>query len=134
MPLEHALVTDNSDFYKFAPLMFEAIHPNGFVDACWPNNLDEKAQQLHASGFIAHKGFDPTVQWTKVTDTETGEIIGVAQWLVLKDQKPPEFDFDGPPGTWKDDTEKLYAQDIYRSFVRHRRDVIRNEELPIVGK
>jgi hypothetical protein len=134
MPLEHALVTDDTDFPKFAPLMFEAIRPNGFVDACWPNNLDPEMQKLHANGFIFHKNMDPTVAWTKVTDTETGEIIGVAQWLILKDQKPPEFDFDGPPGTWENDTEKKYAQDIFRSFARHRRDVIRNEDLPIVGK
>ncbi|KAJ4345861.1 uncharacterized protein N0V89_011996 [Didymosphaeria variabile] len=126
MSLQLSLVTDDADFYKFAPLMFEAIHPNG--------NLTPEAQTLHASGFIAHKGFDPTVQWVKVTDTGTGEIIGVAQWLIIKDEKPPEFDFDGPPGTWKDEKEKLYAQDIYRSFVRYRRDVIRNNDLPIVGE
>jgi hypothetical protein len=134
MSLEHSLVTNDEDFYKFAPFMFEAIHPNGFVDACWPNNLTKDAQDLHASGFIAHKGFDSTVKWCKITDTETGEIIGVAQWLIIKDQKPPESDFDGPPGTWKDETEKLYAQDIYRSFARYRREVIRNSELPIVGE
>ncbi|KAF2008735.1 hypothetical protein BU24DRAFT_359683 [Aaosphaeria arxii CBS 175.79] len=114
--------------------MFEAIHPNGFVDACWPRNLAPEAQSVHASGFIAHKGFDPTVQWVKVTDTGTGDIIGVSQWLIIKDEKPPEFDFDGPPGTWKDEKERLYAQDIYRSFVRYRRDVLRSNNLPIVGK
>lgn len=134
MPLELALVTKDTDFPEFAPLMFEAIHPNGFVDACWPNNLNDEAQKLHASGFIFHKNMDPTVKWTKVTDTITGEIVGVAQWLVLKDQKPPELDFDGPAGTWESETEKLYAQDIYRSFVRHRWEVIRNEDLPVVGK
>jgi hypothetical protein len=134
MPLELSIVTEDADFQKFAPLMFEAIHPNGFVDACWPNNLDAEAQKLHASGFAFHKSMDSTVTWTKVTDTETNEIIGVAQWFILKDQKPPEFDFDGPPGTWENDTEKEYAQDIYRSFVRPRRELIRNEELPLVGK
>ncbi|PSN71123.1 hypothetical protein BS50DRAFT_486647 [Corynespora cassiicola Philippines] len=99
MSLKHEIVANDADFPQFTPLMFEAIHPNGFVDACWPNNLDPEAQKLHASGFVFHKNMDSTVTWTKVTDTETGEIIGVAQWLVLKDQKPPEMDFDGPPGT-----------------------------------
>lgn len=134
MPLKFSVVTDDTDFPKFAPLMFEAIRPNGFVDACWPNNMDPEMQKLHASGFIFHKNMDPTVTWTKVTETDTDEIIGVAQWLVLKDEKPPEFDFDGPPGTWSNDTEKAYAQEIYRSFARPRRDVIRNDALPIVGK
>lgn len=134
MPLQLSLVTDDADFYKFAPLMFEAIQPNGFVTACWPRNLVPEAQSLHAGGFIAHKLFDPTVKWTKITDTETGEIIGVAQWLVIKDEKPPEFDFDGSPSTGKDEGEKLYAQDIYRPSVSHRRNVLRNESLPVVGQ
>jgi hypothetical protein len=134
MALDHSLVTEDADFYKFTPFMFQAISPNGFVDTCWPNGDKPEALQLHASGFIAHKGFDPTVKWSKVTDTATGEIIGVAQWLIITDQKPPEFDFDGPPGTWENDTEKKYAQEIYRSFVRHRRELMRKEELPIVGK
>lgn len=89
MPLENSLVTDNADFYNFAPLMFEAIHPNGFVSACWPDNLNPEAQKLHASGFIAHKAMDPTVRWSKISNTETGEIIGVAQWLVIEGQKLP---------------------------------------------
>lgn len=94
-----------------------------------------RRSDLHASGFIAHKSFDPTVKWTKITDTDTGEIIGVAQSLVIKDKNnPPEFDFDGPPGTWKDEGEKLYAQGIHRSFVSHRRSVLRSESLPIVGQ
>lgn len=84
-------------------------------------------------GFIAHKNMDPTVKWCKVTDTDTGEIIGVAQWLIIQGQKPPEFDFDGPPGTWKDDTEKKYAQEIFRSFARFRRETIQKEDLPILG-
>jgi hypothetical protein len=134
MPFEHALVTEDEDFYKSAQFMFEAIHPNGFVDACWPDNLTKEGQLRHAGGFIAHKNMDPTVVWTKVTEIDTGEIIGVAQWFVLRDQKPPEVDFDGPPGTWKDDTEKLYGQEIYRSFAKYRRETIRNSELPIVSK
>jgi hypothetical protein len=131
MPLEHSLVTDDNDFYTFAQFMFEAIHANGFVDACWPNNLTKKAQNIHASGFIAHKGFDPTVKWSKVTDTKSGEIIGVAQWLIFKDQKPPESDYDGPPGTWKDINEKLYGQEIYRCFARYRRELIRKNVLTV---
>ena len=134
MPLQLSLVTDDADFHEFVPFMFQAIHPNGFVDACWPRNLSAEAQSIHAAGFIAHKAFDPTVQWVKVTDESTGEIIGVAQWLIIKDQKPPELDFDGPPGTWRDDQEKLYAQEIYRSVVRFRRDLLREEALPIVSE
>ena len=133
MELEHSLLTRDEDFYKVIAFMFEAILPNGYIEVCWPDGLDEESQKRHAAGFIAHKNMDPTVTGTKVTDKKTGEIVGVAQWLIIKDQKPPEFDFDGPPGTWSNDYEKRYAQEIFRSVTRYRREAIRDNDLPIIG-
>jgi hypothetical protein len=134
MPFKHSLLQDDADFYNVVPFMFEASLPNGFIEVCWPDGMDPEAQKRHAAGFIAHNNMDPTVTWTKVTDTETGEIVGVAQWFLFKDQKPPGGDFDGPPGTWKNDYEKRYAQEIYRSVTRYREEVIRENDLPILGK
>ncbi|KAF2649419.1 hypothetical protein K491DRAFT_698110 [Lophiostoma macrostomum CBS 122681] len=132
MPLEHSLLQDDADFFKVVPFMFEASLPNPFIEACWPNGRDAEAQKRHAAGFIAHKNMDPTVTWTKVTDTETRQIVGVAQWFVFKDNKPPEMDFDGPPGTWKTDDAKKYAQEVYALVTSHRRQVIRENDVPIV--
>ena len=95
MPLEHALVTEDEEFYQVVPFMFEAIHPIGFVEAYWPDNLTKEGQQRYAGGFFAHKKMDPTVVWTKVIDSDKGKIIGVAQWLVYRDQKPPQLQWDG---------------------------------------
>jgi hypothetical protein len=76
MPLTHSLVTNDDDFYNFTPFMFSAIRPNGFVDACWPANTTPERHAFHAKGFIAHKNWNPSVVWSKVTDTDTGAIIG----------------------------------------------------------
>ncbi|KAF2877607.1 hypothetical protein BDV95DRAFT_535306 [Massariosphaeria phaeospora] len=132
MGLQLQSITD-SDFQEFVPALFNAMGGySQFVNALYPGNLSEEGQQKAIQRFIIQKKLDKSLRWCKVTDTELGEIIGVAQWSVILDEKPQEEDIDGPPGTWENDIEKEYCQEIYRSFMENRRRIVRDNSLPII--
>lgn len=132
MPLTLGYPIDD-EFAKFVPMTFEAMGGRSeFVNTIYPGGLTKEGQQKAKAGFLFLKGIDPSCKWIKVTDTDTNEIIGVAQWNVYESQKPPEMVVDGPPGTWKDDIEKEYAQDLFKSYMQKRWEFIRGNALPLI--
>ncbi|KAF2677040.1 hypothetical protein K458DRAFT_436839 [Lentithecium fluviatile CBS 122367] len=137
--------------------MFESIHegrPNGFVEACWPRSLTPDGAQLYASGFIAHKNMDRSVKWSKVTDTDTGDIIGfrsvidtsqagedgkpkivgVAQWAALEDatQHYANCLEVAPEDTRAYDLDKEHAGELWEGYIRPRRKLLEDEKLPTI--
>ncbi|KAH7396206.1 hypothetical protein BKA66DRAFT_606098 [Pyrenochaeta sp. MPI-SDFR-AT-0127] len=132
MTLELGFPSDE-DFMSFIPMAFEAMGGRSeFVNTIWPGGLTKEGQDKARLGFLFLKGIDPSCRWIKVTDTDTNEIVGVAQWNVYEGQKPPEVVVDGPPGTWENDTEKEYAQELFKSYMQKRWKYIRENELPLI--
>ncbi|KAF1935603.1 hypothetical protein EJ02DRAFT_484223 [Clathrospora elynae] len=132
MSLKLGIPTDD-EFPTFVPMTFEAMGGRSeFVNVVWPRGFTKDGQELNTSRFLFLKNIDPSSRWIKVTDTQTNEIIGVAQWNVYDGQKPPEMIVDGPPGTWENDTEKEYAQELFKSYMQKRWAYIRENELPLV--
>ncbi|KAF2465156.1 uncharacterized protein BDR25DRAFT_318645 [Lindgomyces ingoldianus] len=133
MPLALGIPTDD-EFQVFVPMMFEAMGGRSeFVNAVWPDGHTKEGQEMSVQRFLFLKQIDPSTRWSKVTDTDTGEILGVAQWNVYEDAKPQEMIVDGPPGTWKNDDEKEFAQEIFKSFMEERWKFIRENDLPIIA-
>lgn len=133
MPFEINDVHDE-DFPKFVPSLFGAMGGySNFVNALYPDNLTAEGQQKAIQRFKMQKKLDPTVKWCKVIDTDTNEIVGVAQWTVIQDMKPLEEDIDGPPGTWPNEESKQYCQALYKSFMERRRKLFRENDLPFIG-
>lgn len=134
MPLTLGFPTDD-EFASFTPMMFEAMGGRSeFVNTIYPGGLTKEGQEKARLGFLFLKSIDPSCKWVKITDTETNEIVGVAQWNVYEGQKPPEMVVDGPPGTWENDTEKEYAQELFKSYMQKRWKFIRENELPLICK
>ncbi|KAJ4377337.1 hypothetical protein N0V83_000162 [Neocucurbitaria cava] len=132
MPLELGYPTDD-EFASFVPMTFEAMGGRSeFVNTVWPEGFTKEGQEMSRQRFLFLKKIDPTCKWVKVTDNETNEIIGVAQWNVYEGQKPPEMIVDGPPGTWKDETEKEYAQELFKAYMEKRWKFIRENKLPLM--
>lgn len=134
MPLEVGVPTDE-EFATFVPLTFEAMGGRSeFVNAVWPGGFTSAGQEMTRQRFLFLKSIDPSCKWVKITDTDTNEIVGVAQWNVYDKEKPPEMIVDGPPGTWATDADKEFAQELFKSFMAKRWQYIRENELPILCK
>jgi hypothetical protein len=125
----------DEEFATFVPMTFEAMgRRSEFVNAVWPGGFTKEGQEMSTSRFLFLKSIDPSCRWIKVTDSEANEIIGVAQWNVYEEQKPQEVIVDGPPGTWKNEDEKEYAQELFKSYMQKRWAFIRENELPLICK
>jgi hypothetical protein len=134
MPLKLGHPTDD-EFASFVPMTFVAMGGRSeFVNAVWPGGFTKEGQEMSTSRFLFLKKTDSTSQWIKVTDTDTDEIIGVAQWNVYEGQKPPEMIVDGPPETWPSETEKEYARELFKSYMQKRWVYIRENDLPLICK
>lgn len=132
MPLKLGHPTDD-EFAEFVPMTFEAMGGRSeFVNAVWPSGFTPAGQEMSRQRFLFLKTIDPSCRWVKVTDTDTNQIIGVAQWNVYEGQKPPEMIVDGPPGTWENDTEKEYAQELFKSYMAKRWQFIRENDVPLI--
>ncbi|MCJ1233238.1 hypothetical protein MMC14_001193 [Varicellaria rhodocarpa] len=70
------------------------------------------------------KTADPTGKFLKVTDSETGEIIGVAKWNVYDGDVPPE-DGLGTTEFWESEDMAAYADALYRAYLVERRAAVR---------
>ncbi|ORX96237.1 hypothetical protein BCR34DRAFT_438243, partial [Clohesyomyces aquaticus] len=127
-------VPSDDEFPSFVPMTFEAMGGRSeFVNAVWPGGNTKEGQEMTVQRFLYLKSVLPSTRWLKVTDTDTGEIVGVAQWDVYEDTKPPELVVDGPPGAWKTDEDKEFAQAIFESFMQERWKFIRENDVPILA-
>jgi hypothetical protein len=64
------------------------------------------------------------------------KIAGVAQWAVLEDatQNYANCFETAPEDTWATDLDKEYASELWESYIRPRRIVLEEENLPIICK
>jgi hypothetical protein len=126
---------EDADFEYIVPRMFEAIgNDYEFINALYPSHQTQAGQSKIASRFIALKNAAPNGKWIKAVTVTSGEIVGLALWTVINQEKPPEAELDGPPGTWPNNEEKKYCQAMHRVLLADRRRVIRENSLPIMGE
>jgi hypothetical protein len=128
------LVKDH-DLDQIVPRTFEAMG-NGyeFMNVMWPDHHTPDGQRKIVARFLAIKDAAPNTKWIKAVAVPSEEIVGFAMWTIINQQRPPELDIDGPPGTWADEEEKKYCQALHRSLLASRRKAIRDNDLPIMCK
>ena len=68
-----------------------------------------------------------------MTDSETGEIIGVAKWNVYDGDVPPE-DGLGTTEFWESEDMAAYADALYRAYLVERRAAVRESSGHLLGK
>lgn len=128
-------LVDDSDFAYIVPRLFEAIGTNyEFMNVLYPGHHTSAGQIKIASRFCALKNASTKSKWLKAIDTASEEIVGFAMFTVIDEQKPPEIELDGPPGTWPSNEEKRYCQALHRALLVDRRRTIRESDLPIMSK
>lgn len=128
MPLLLQEVTDERDFDEILPMLFAAFGEpyNSLRRWFFPIHTTteaavEASKQRHIQAWREH----PDLHWVKVTDTDSGKIIGAAEWEIR-----PEVDPDGRPQVpinayWHTEgsVEKEFAEKLLtslKSFMKER--------------
>jgi hypothetical protein len=73
------------------------------------------------------------IRWIKAVDA-AGKIVGVAQYAVLEDPTKHYANcFEvAPETTWPEPSDKEYAEELWESYIRPRREVLATEKYPVV--
>jgi len=124
MPFEIALCTeaDLPRAFEIISLAFGHIH--AYVEALWPEHETPSGRDAGAERLLYAKQTQPWARLCKVTDTDTGEVVGFTKWDVY-DGVIPEVPTSMPPQYYKDTDAKEYAEYIWKEFTKRRWDAVR---------
>ncbi|KAF2690120.1 hypothetical protein K458DRAFT_289798 [Lentithecium fluviatile CBS 122367] len=124
MPLKLDLCTeaDMPRAFEIISLAFGHIH--AYVEAVWPEHDTPSGRAAGAERLLIAKQTQPWTHLCKVTDTDTGEMVGFAKWDVY-DGVVPEVPTSMPEKYYKDDDAKKYAEYIWGEFTRRRWESVR---------
>jgi hypothetical protein len=126
---------NEGDLATIVPIIFDAYggeHP--YLNAVFPHNLTKEGQDKALQRIVGIGASNEAAQWEKVVDAATGETIGAAMWLIFREQKSEAHDMDGPEGTWDNEADKEYAQELYRSYTAEEQAFWNSNSLPVMSK
>lgn len=114
---------DDADMFRAFSIVSDAFgDEEPYIDALFPNHRTPEGRTKGSERLLQMKHGDPHARFLKVTDTDTGEMIGMAKWLIYED-KPDSWDeLDGD--YWEDEEQKAYAAHLYTEFVKPRRAAV----------
>ncbi|KXT04406.1 hypothetical protein AC578_3565 [Pseudocercospora eumusae] len=110
---------DMARIFEITGLAFARNEP--VWDAMWPNHWTEEGKKQGVERMIKIKNTDPSTTYIKAVDSESGEIMGMAKWLVFNENLPASRRFEGGTGDfWPDEEEAEYAKAMADRFVQER--------------
>ena len=122
-----AIIVDfctEADFYRLFCIISDAFgEDQPYIDLIFPNHHDHAGRLQGAERLLQMKRNDPTNRFLKAIDTATGEIIGLAKWIIFADGKPGETPLSG--NFWENEDEKERAKYVYAAFLEPRRKAAR---------
>lgn len=95
-----------------------------FINIVYPKHDTEAGRQVGAQRLIDLKKTQPYAKFFKAVDGTTGEMIGMAKWLVFKDEIPEEGGL-GTTEFWETAELANYADYLAREYLIERRKAIR---------
>lgn len=115
-----------------------------YINVVFPGHTTVKGRATGAARFLDMKRADPLSTLLKVTDQETGDILGVAKWIIYGGVVPEEGGL-GTDEYWKkgqagDLGEEggpalaEYADALYREFLADRREAVKRTKGQLVCK
>ncbi|KAI6382170.1 hypothetical protein MCOR25_000760 [Pyricularia grisea] len=106
---------------------------HGYFEAVFPDHTTPEGRKAGAER-LAGALNKPGARLCKVTDTDTGEILGFAKWDVYERLPTNVGPKDGPKGNyWKDDKAKELSDYFWWEFTRRRWDAVRESGGDIVS-
>jgi hypothetical protein len=112
-----------TDFDTLVPPMFDAFGTHyEFVNALYPDHDTPRGRRAIVAKFRSMHKAAANTHWIKAVDTASGQAVGLAMWTSIEreEEKPPEKDLDGPPGTWPSEEVKEYCRAMHRDVGRKR--------------
>ena len=125
MPFHLDRCTD-SDMIEAFTIISESFgleHP--YINYAFPHHETPEGRVIGGERMLAIKKGDPNTTFLKVTDTDTGCIVGVAKWNIYDGVIPEEMALDGD--YWSSETDKKYAQELTAGYLKPRRQAIKDE-------
>lgn len=122
---------DDADMFRVFSIISDAFgDEQPYMDVLFPNHKTAEGRAQGRDRLLQIKHHDPHARFLKVTDTDTGEIIGHARWLVYED-KPTKWD-ELSGDYWQDEDEKALAAHLYTGYLKPRRAAIQAAKGPLV--
>ena len=132
----HVTFDDRSNFIpRFLGSLDGASH---LVNTLYPGNTSSAGQQAAVTRCINQQASDPCINWIKVSESADGEIVGMTQICLLdceaarREMIEEDVELEAAKGSWESEEEEAYAGEVYRKFMRARREVLRKEVAPII--
>ena len=123
---------DDTDFYRIFSIVSDAFGDDQpYIDAIFPSHHEHSGRIKGGERLLEMKRTDSTNRFLKATDTSTGEIIGLAKYIIFANGKPEESPLGGD--LWKTTDEKEYAAQLYEQYLEPRRKVVRSADGPVIG-
>ena len=108
---------------------FQHIQP--IVDAFFPKH-DTPAGHTHGAKVLCDQQSDPNIYFIKAVDEESGEIVGVAKWLILQEEvQVGDVGDDG--GLRESEEERAYVKELLTQYYSSRSEALREEGRKIFG-
>jgi hypothetical protein len=125
LQLDHCTDADMARVFELVSISFGHEHP--FIEAVYPGHETPSGRAHGTERMLAAKNGDPNTTFLKITDTSTGEIIGIAKWNVYDGVIPEEISKLGGD-YWDTEDAKELAEWNYNEYVDLRRKAIRESK------
>ena len=129
MTTESCSDTDLDRVFHILSDAFQHVQP--VIDVFFPKHDTPQGHALGRDALLQSKNTDPTAHFIKAVNQHTGEITGIAKWIILQGQAAQPLS----PGKWFDsDEEKEYAQHLVSEYQKYRSEVIKSTNGHLLGR
>lgn len=131
MPFSVALcrAADIDRLFHIISDTFQHIQP--VLDAFFPKH-DTPAGHSHGAKLLRGQQSDPNAYFIKAVDEESGEIVGVAKWLIMHEEvKVGDVGDEG--GLMESEEERAYVKELLTQYYSSRSEALREVGGKILG-
>jgi len=100
---------------------FQHVQP--VIDAIFPEHDTPQGHVFGKEALLQSKKTDPTAHFIKAVNQDTGEITGIAKWLILQGQAAQPL---LPGRILEGDEEKEYANHLLSEYQKFRSEAIKS--------
>ena len=123
---------DDVDIPLVFAIISTALGPIPYMNALYPGHNEPSGREIGAKRMLDLKRTDPHSHFIKAVDTSSGEIVGVAEWILYNGNVPEELGMEGD--YWNSMEDKSYANCLWKSYLAPRRQMIKETDGRLVCK
>jgi len=114
----------DADFDRAFHIVSDSFqHVQPVIDAIFPKHDTPPGHAHGRDALLQSKKTDSTAHFIKAVNQDTGEITGIAKWLILQGQAAQPL---SPGQLLETDEEKEYAEHLLSEYQQFRSEVIKS--------